>query len=153
MWSAAVTRRRVGSIVGSTDLDVRSGGLRAKRVEAFPQADIAALQAMRSFARCDGDRRRRSWAHIIECSCFASSKGSLATRIGERSMRRQWQLHAAICHVRPADALGLSVIETVDDDLGRTAAASVARAGFKRMVADVSARSEQLRPGRSRALP
>ena len=34
-------------------------------------------------------------------------------------------------------ALGWSEIETVDDDLGRSAAGSVARAGFERMVADV----------------
>jgi len=34
-------------------------------------------------------------------------------------------------------ALGWSEIETVDDDLGRSAAGSVARAGFDRMVADV----------------
>jgi DNA invertase Pin-like site-specific DNA recombinase len=34
-------------------------------------------------------------------------------------------------------ALGWSTIETVDDDLGRSAAGSVARAGFERMVAEV----------------
>src|ERR1700682_764568 len=34
-------------------------------------------------------------------------------------------------------ALGWSEIETVDDDLGRSAAGGVARAGFDRMVADV----------------
>src|SRR5205823_9261766 len=34
-------------------------------------------------------------------------------------------------------ALGWSEIETVDDDLGRSAAAGVARAGFERMVAEV----------------
>src|SRR5436305_5176639 len=34
-------------------------------------------------------------------------------------------------------ALGWSEIETVDDDLGRSAAGSVARAGFERMVAEV----------------
>ena len=34
-------------------------------------------------------------------------------------------------------ALGWSEIETVDDDLGRSAAGGVARAGFERMVADV----------------
>src|SRR5258705_2341747 len=34
-------------------------------------------------------------------------------------------------------ALGWSRIETVDDDLGRSAAGGVARAGFERMVADV----------------
>jgi len=34
-------------------------------------------------------------------------------------------------------ALGWSAIETVDDDLGRSAAGGVARAGFDRMVADV----------------
>src|ERR1700740_1020984 len=34
-------------------------------------------------------------------------------------------------------ALGWSSIETVDDDLGRSAAGSVARAGFERMVAEV----------------
>jgi len=51
-------------------------------------------------------------------------------------------------------ALGWSEIETVDEDLGRSAAGGVARAGFERMVADVcSARSELLRPGKSRALP
>jgi hypothetical protein len=44
-------------------------------VETFPQADIAALQALRGIARCDGDRRRRGWARNIECSCFGSSKG------------------------------------------------------------------------------
>ena len=34
-------------------------------------------------------------------------------------------------------ALGFSDIETIDDDLGRSAAGSVARAGFDRMVAEV----------------
>src|ERR1700676_299345 len=34
-------------------------------------------------------------------------------------------------------ALGWSRIETVDDDLGRSAAGGVARAGFDRMVAEV----------------
>jgi DNA invertase Pin-like site-specific DNA recombinase len=34
-------------------------------------------------------------------------------------------------------ALGWSEIETVDDDLGRSAAGGIARAGFERMVADV----------------
>ena len=34
-------------------------------------------------------------------------------------------------------ALGWSEIETVDDDLGRSAAGGVARAGFERMVADI----------------
>src|SRR5258707_8066040 len=34
-------------------------------------------------------------------------------------------------------ALGCSRIETVDDDLGRSAAGGVARAGFDRMVAEV----------------
>jgi hypothetical protein len=33
-------------------------------------------------------------------------------------------------------ALGWSEIETVDDDLGRSAAGGVARAGFERMVAE-----------------
>lgn len=33
--------------------------------------------------------------------------------------------------------LGWSEIETIDDDLGRSAAGSVARAGFERMVAEV----------------
>ena len=33
--------------------------------------------------------------------------------------------------------LGWSQIETVDDDLGRSAAGGVARAGFERMVAEV----------------
>lgn len=34
-------------------------------------------------------------------------------------------------------ALGWSSIETIDDDLGRSAAGGVARAGFDRMVAEV----------------
>src|SRR5450830_536040 len=34
-------------------------------------------------------------------------------------------------------ALGWSEIETVDDDMGRSAAGSVARVGFERMVAEV----------------
>src|ERR1700704_3458202 len=34
-------------------------------------------------------------------------------------------------------ALGWSAIETVDDDLGRSAAGGVARAGFERMVAEL----------------
>src|SRR5258708_28412917 len=37
----------------------------------------------------------------------------------------------------PLPALGWSYIETVDDDLGRSAAGGVARAGFDRMVAEV----------------
>ena len=50
-------------------------------------------------------------------------------------------------------ALGWSEIETVDDDLGRSAAGGVARAGFERMVRSASARSGLLRLGKSRALP
>jgi hypothetical protein len=34
-------------------------------------------------------------------------------------------------------ALGWSQIETIDDDLGRSAAGGIARAGFDRMVAEV----------------
>ena len=46
---------------------------------------------------------------------------------------------AAPCNMRcdRLTALGWSRIETVDDDLGRSAAGGVARAGFDRMVAEV----------------
>jgi len=48
-------------------------------------------------------------------------------------------------------ALGWSRIETVDDDLGRSATGGVARAGFDRMVAEVClARSVRSRRGKSR---
>jgi DNA invertase Pin-like site-specific DNA recombinase len=40
-------------------------------------------------------------------------------------------------------ALGWSQIETVDDDLGRSATGAVTRQGFERMVAEVSAKSAQ----------
>ncbi|MER9255902.1 hypothetical protein NKI59_29805 [Mesorhizobium sp. M0598] len=51
-------------------------------------------------------------------------------------------------------ALGWSHIETVDDDLGRSAAGGVARAGFDRMVPkSASARSGRLPRGRYRASP
>ena len=51
-------------------------------------------------------------------------------------------------------ALGWSRIETVDDDLGRSAAGGVARAGFDRMwPRSASGRSAPLRRGRSRASP
>ncbi|MFY9955480.1 hypothetical protein [Bradyrhizobium sp.] len=51
-------------------------------------------------------------------------------------------------------ALGWSRIEMVDDDLGRSAAAGVARAGFDRMVAEAAwARSVRSRRGKSRVSP
>jgi hypothetical protein len=52
-------------------------------------------------------------------------------------------------------ALGWSRIETVDDDLGRSAAGCVARAGFDRMVAEVclGAGSVRSRRGKSRVSP
>ena len=42
-------------------------------------------------------------------------------------------------------ALGWSEIEVIDDDLGRSAAGGVQRAGFERMVAEVSLLSPALR--------
>ena len=51
-------------------------------------------------------------------------------------------------------ALGWSCIETVDDDLGRSAAGGITRAGFDRMVAEVClARSVGSRRAKSRASP
>ncbi|WP_234834597.1 hypothetical protein [Sinorhizobium meliloti] len=51
-------------------------------------------------------------------------------------------------------ALGWSHIETVDDDLGRSAAGGVARAGFDRMVAEVClGRLAPWRRARYRASP
>jgi hypothetical protein len=48
--------------------------------------------------------------------------------------------------------LGWSEIETVDDDLGRSAAGGVVRAGFERMVAEVClGKVGQSRRGKSRA--
>jgi DNA invertase Pin-like site-specific DNA recombinase len=38
-------------------------------------------------------------------------------------------------------ALGWSEIEVIDNDLGRSAAGGVQRAGFERMVADLSSRT------------
>ena len=50
--------------------------------------------------------------------------------------------------------LGWSEIEVIDDDLGRSAAGGVQRAGFERMVAEVaSARSAPSAHARSRASP
>ena len=84
----AVIEKAAGNVVRCSHDDGASGRLlelpiwmfdRAAcapmRVETFPQADIAALQAFADIARCDGDRRRRGWARIIECSCFGSSMG------------------------------------------------------------------------------
>lgn len=56
-------------------------------------------------------------------------------------------------------ALGWSRVETIDDDLGRSAAGGVARAGFARMLAigwsrrSASARSVRLRLRTCRGLP
>src|ERR1700674_5145026 len=51
-------------------------------------------------------------------------------------------------------ALGWSRIDTVDDDLGRSAAGGVARAGFDRRVPEVClARSVRSRRGKSRVSP
>jgi len=51
-------------------------------------------------------------------------------------------------------ALGFIEIEVIDEDLGRSAAGGVQRAGFERMVAEVcSGRLAQSAPGRSRASP
>ena len=49
--------------------------------------------------------------------------------------------------------LGWSCIETIDDDLGRSASGGVTRAGFDRMVAEVWAKSARSRRGRCRASP
>jgi len=49
-------------------------------------------------------------------------------------------------------ALGFTEIEVIDDDLGRSAAGGVQRAGFERMVAEVClARSARSARGRSHA--
>jgi DNA invertase Pin-like site-specific DNA recombinase len=48
-------------------------------------------------------------------------------------------------------ALGWSEIEVIDDDLGRSAAGGVLRAGFERMVAHASARLGPSQRARSRA--
>jgi hypothetical protein len=51
-------------------------------------------------------------------------------------------------------ALGWSHIETGDDDLGRSAAGTVARVGFDRMVAEVClGKAGRSRHGRYRGLP
>ena len=51
-------------------------------------------------------------------------------------------------------ALGFAEIEVIDDDLGRSAAGGVQRAGFERMVAEsASARWAPSAPARSRASP
>ena len=51
-------------------------------------------------------------------------------------------------------ALGWSEIEVIDDDLGRSAAGGVQRAGFERMVAEsASAKSASSAHARSRASP
>ena len=51
-------------------------------------------------------------------------------------------------------ALGWSEIEVIDDDLGRSAAGGVQRAGFERMVAEVClGRSAPSAHARSRASP
>lgn len=51
-------------------------------------------------------------------------------------------------------ALGWSRIETVDDDLGRSAAGTVTRAGFDRMVAEVClGKVGAVEAGRCRGLP
>ena len=48
-------------------------------------------------------------------------------------------------------ALGFTEIEVIDDDLGRSAAGGVQRAGFKRMVAEV--RSAPSAPGKCHVSP
>ena len=51
-------------------------------------------------------------------------------------------------------SLGWSEIEVIDDDLGRSAAGGVQRAGFERMVAEVClGKSAPSVPARSRASP
>src|SRR6478752_210929 len=51
-------------------------------------------------------------------------------------------------------ALGWSEIEVIDDDLGRSAAGGIQRAGFERMVAEVClVRLVRFAPARSRASP
>ena len=50
-------------------------------------------------------------------------------------------------------ALGWSEIEVIDEDLGRSAAGGVQRAGFERMVAEVCLKSARSVPARSRASP
>jgi Resolvase, N terminal domain len=134
------------------------------------------------FRRCGHySMRRRSAALRLgshhRMRLIREQQGSLTTRIGEKSMRRQRQLRhddpsgtqqfdlfdtgsgGRILYVRQSSphqvlhnressalqyamrdrliALGWSEIETVDDDLGRSAAGGVARAGFERMVAEV----------------
>ena len=47
------------------------------------------------------------------------------------------KLAAALCDAGPLAPRGLAGIEVVDEDLGRSAAGMVTRAGFERMVAEV----------------
>jgi len=61
------------------------------RVETFPQADIAALQALRALLDATATAASRSGLHH-RMLLFREQQGSLTTRIGEGSMRRQRQL-------------------------------------------------------------
>jgi hypothetical protein len=57
-----------------------------------------------------------------------------------------------ICDAR--SDLGWREIEVIDDNLGRSAAGAVTRAGFERMVAEVClGKVERWRPAKYRALP
>ncbi|WP_312861326.1 recombinase family protein [Rhizobium indigoferae] len=70
-------------------------------------------------------RRRQVRCHI--CSAVFGSSGSAQSR----KQRPPGAMRDRLA------ALGWSHIETVDDDLGRSAAGGVTRAGFNRMVAEV----------------
>ena len=82
---------RVGSIVGLPIWMFDPAACAPMRVETFPQADIAALQALRALL----DAAAIGGVAVGLASSNAplrAHQASLATRIGERSMQRQTQL-------------------------------------------------------------
>src|SRR6187399_653072 len=93
--------------------------------------------------RSDRHRRRRPWRpamiadkvrpHHLERKAILYVRQSSAHQVlhNRESSALQYAMRDRLT------ALGWSEIETVDDDLGRSAAGAVTRAGFERMVAEV----------------
>ena len=74
---------------------------------------------------------------ISAASSGAQGAPLRAAVVGPSGSAQPREQRAAICHADRLTALGWSEIEMIDDDLGRSAAGGVQRAGFERMVAQV----------------
>src|SRR5262245_48323155 len=74
---------------------------------------------------------------LLSASSGAEGDPLCAPVFGPSGSAQSREQRAAIRNARSSQAFGWSQIETIDDDLGVSAAGGIARTGFDRMVAEV----------------